>query len=192
MTMVIRSATRNRDEKDPNPPRGHIMRQGSRLVFSQLRGPGVGVVQAYDAARMRRIGLRNNVDTMSSTGNYEAIPSYAGYPDGRMLWGAGGQRRPDPVFTRTLRAQGTQKPVVVDTSWLAVGHVDEFLSFVPNDSPRGWTIAAEDPRGGLQLLEQLRANGDGGARVFAGLARVKGKRFARAGRSVDSLLDDPT
>jgi protein-arginine deiminase len=193
MTMVIRSATKNRG--DENPPPGHLMRQGSRLVFGQLRGPGVGVVQAYDPARMR--GLDQKIDSMSSTGNFEAIPPYtngsARFPNGRMLWGAGGERQPDPVFTRMLRAQGAQRPLVVDTSWLAVGHVDEFVSFVPNDSPRGWTIAVEDPRAGLQLLQRLHDSGAGAARVFDGLARVSesGDDFSRATHTVDELLADP-
>jgi protein-arginine deiminase len=192
ITLLIRSATRNRDAA--NPPAGHVLRQGSRLLFSQLRGPGVGVVQAYDAARMRRLKLHGNVDTMSSTGNFEAIPPYsngrARFPNGRMIWGSGGRRTPDPVFIRMLRAQGTQQPVVIDTSWLAVGHVDEIVSFVPNNSRRGWTIAVEDPRAGIRLLQRLRAAGAGAARMFAGLARYGKTDVVRAARTVDSLLAD--
>jgi protein-arginine deiminase len=193
ITLLLRSATRNRDVA--NPPAGHLLRQGSRLVFSQLRGPGVGVVQAFDAARMRRLNLHGNVDTMSSTGNFEAIPPYshgrARFPNGRMIWGSGGRRTPDPTFTRMLRAQGTQRPVVIDTSWLAVGHIDEIMSFVPIKSRRGWTIAVEDPRAGIRLLQRLRAAGDGGARMFAGLARYGPAGIVRAARTVDSLLADP-
>jgi protein-arginine deiminase len=193
ITLLLRSATRNRDKA--NPPAGHLLREGSRLVFSQLRGPGVGVVQAYDAARMRRLKLHGNVDTMSSTGNFEAIPPYshgrARFPNGRMIWGSGGRRTPDPTFLRMLRAQGTQRPVVIDTSWLAVGHVDEIMSFVPTRSRRGWTIAVEDPRAGVRLLQRLRAAGAGGARAFAGLTRYGRTNIMRAARSVDSLLADP-
>ncbi len=190
--LLLRSATRNRDTA--NPPAGHLLREGSRLLFSQLRGPGVGVVQAYDAARLRRLSLHGNVDTMSSTGNFEAIPPYsnggARFPNGRMIWGSGGRRTPDPVFARMLRAQGTQRPLVIDTSWLAVGHVDEIVSFVSNNSRRGWTIAVEDPRSGIQLLQRLRATGHGGARVFAGLARYGPTDIGPAARTVDSLLAD--
>jgi protein-arginine deiminase len=192
ITLLLRSATRSRDAQ--NPPAGHLLRAGSRLVFSQLRGPGVGVVQAYDAARMRRLKLRGNVDTMSSTGNFEAVPPYsqgrARFPNGRMIWGSGGRRTPDPAFIRMLRAQRTQRPVVIDTSWLAVGHVDEIISFVPTKSRRGWTIAVEDPRAGIRLLQRLRATGAGGAPMFAGLARPGGKGIVRAARTVDSLLAD--
>jgi protein-arginine deiminase len=91
-----------------------------------------------------------------------------------------------------LRAQGT-RPLVVNTSWLTVGHVDEFVSFVPNDSKRGWTIAVEDPQAGLRLLRRLRAEGHGRARVFPGLARVEPSdppRPVPATRTVDRLLAD--
>ncbi len=194
ITLLLRSATKNRDTV--NPPAGHLLRNGSRILFSELRGPGVGVVQAYDPARMRRLNLRvpDNVDTMSSTGNFEAIPPYshgrARFPNGRMIWGAGGRRAPDPGFIRMLRAQGMQKPLVVDTSWLEVGHVDEIVSFVPNNSRRGWTIAVEDPLAGIRLLKRLRATGHGSARLFAGLARYSSTGIVRAARTVDSLLAD--
>ncbi len=194
ITLLLRSATKNRDTV--NPPAGHLLRNGSRILFSQLRGPGVGVVQAYDPGRMRSLNLRvaGNVDTMSSTGNFEAIPPYsnerARFPDGRIIWGAGGRRAPDPTFTQMLRAQRTQQPLVVDTSWLEVGHVDEIVSFVPNNLRRGWTIAVEDPLAGIRLLQRLRATGHGDARLFAGLARYSSKAVVRAARSVNSLLDD--
>ena len=123
MTIVLRSATKNRGSD--NPPPGHLMRDSSRIVFSRLRGPGVGVVQAYDAKRMRGLKPHNDIDTMSSTGNFEAIPPYRDgrkrFPNGRMIWGAGPGRKPDPSFTRMLRAQGAQRPIVVDSSWLSVG-----------------------------------------------------------------------
>ena len=190
MSMVLRSATKNRGNE--NPPPGHLMRQGSRIVYSHLRGPGVGVVQAYDPRRMR--GLADPIDSMSSTGNFEAIPPYSHggqhFPDGRPIYGEGGKRKPDPNFIRMLRAQGT-RPLVVDTSWLTVGHVDEFVSFVPNDSKRGWTIAVEDPHAGLSLLKRLKAEGHGRARVFPGFARVGSgypPKPVPATRTVDSLL----
>jgi protein-arginine deiminase (PAD) len=192
MTMVLRSATKNRGTE--NPPPGHLMRQGSRIVYSHLRGPGVGVVQAYDPRRMR--GLPQLTDSLSSTGNFEAIPPYSHggqqFPDGRPIYGEGAERKPDPNFIRMLRAQGT-RPLVVNTNWLTVAHVDEFVSFVPNDSKRGWTIAVEDPHAGLLLLKRLQAEGHGRARVFGGLARVgpgNPPKPVPATRTVDSLLAD--
>jgi protein-arginine deiminase len=192
MTIVLRSATKNRGSD--NPPPGHLLRAGSRIVFSKLRGPGVGVVQAYDAKRMRAFAPHNKIDTMSSTGNFEAIPPYRKgpkrFPNGRMIWGAGQGRRPDPHFLRMLRSQGTQRPLVVDSGWLSVGHVDEFLSFVPNHSHRGWTIAVEDPNAGIALLKRLQKEGNGGAKVFPGLFRIHGTDAVHAARTVDDLLAD--
>lgn len=54
-----------------------------------------------------------------------------GYPYGRIVYGdssAGGLCHAGPFFA----AQRLQKPIVLDSTWLDVGHVDEFLSFVPD------------------------------------------------------------
>lgn len=54
-----------------------------------------------------------------------------GYPYGRIVYGdsaQGGLCHAGPFFA----AQRLQKPIVLDSAWLDVGHVDEFLSFVPH------------------------------------------------------------
>jgi hypothetical protein len=34
-----------------------------------------------------------------------------------------------------LAAQGIQDPILIDTSFLSIGHVDEQIQFVPGDGP---------------------------------------------------------
>lgn len=111
---------------------------------------------------------------LNFTGNVESLPPYPGHPRGRVVYGATARRHPDRSFTTMPRAQGAQPPVVLDTSWLLVGHVDETVHVVRADNARGWTLAVADPRLALRLLRQARDAGEGGQRLLAGtVAREK-------------------
>jgi protein-arginine deiminase len=68
--------------------------------------------------------------------------------------------------------------VVIDTSWLLVGHADETMHVVRSDNARGWTLMVADP---LLALEELRKAPE--TEFFAGTPDA---------RPVDSLLADPT
>jgi len=47
------------------------------------------------------------------------------------------------------------RKIMLATKWLAVGHIDEYLSIVPTRySPCGYAIVRADPRGALELLEK--------------------------------------
>jgi protein-arginine deiminase len=62
------------------------------------------------------------------------------------LYGSdGGDASPNPAFVELLETQGPQEPLAIDTSWLGVGHIDEFLSFTSADNNRGWTAVIADP-----------------------------------------------
>lgn len=150
-------------------------RPAGRQVFNALRGPDVAVVQEWsDDGRDALVDLRN------ATGNIESLPPYRGYPQGRLVYGTDpdGPFRPDPAFIGLLEAQGEQPPVVVDTSWLLVGHADETMHVVRADNSRGWTLMVADPR--LALAELAAARG---TEFFAGTPNA---------RPVDTLLADPT
>ncbi|WP_443744641.1 protein-arginine deiminase family protein [Streptomyces somaliensis] len=91
-------------------------------------------------------------------------------PAGRIIMG---ERRDDGskparAMRTLLRAQGVQDPLFLDTSWLHVGHVDEFVQFLPAPgTPRGWRIAVADPEAGLRLLRDAQEAGHGGTRMFS-------------------------
>ncbi|TJZ49480.1 hypothetical protein FCH28_24560 [Streptomyces piniterrae] len=139
------------------------LRRAGRLLFRDLRGPDIGVVQQYTTHR------DPNVDELLNfTGNFESLPPYRGFPHGRVVYGSSAGRRPDPSFVRMLRAQGQQPPVELDTSWLVVGHADETVHVVRADNACGWTLAVSDPRLALDLLRRAQRAGEGGQRLFAG------------------------
>ncbi len=150
-------------------------RPAGRLIFRDLRGPDVGVVQ--ELAAKPSPGLD---DLLNMGGNLETLPPYAGYPQGRVLYGAG-SRRPDPAYLKLVTSQGYQPPVVVDTSWLMVGHADETTHVVRANNARGWTLAVADPRLAAKLLRDVQRRGGGNQRLFA-------DTNAKSKPTVDSLL----
>ncbi|MEV8377628.1 protein-arginine deiminase family protein [Kribbella sp. NPDC056861] len=136
-------------------------RPAGRLLYRDLRGPDVGIVQ--ELSPVASDGLD---DLLNMGGNIEALPPYDGYPHGRVLYGSGA-RRPDAGFITMVTGQEFQPPVVVDTSWLMVGHADETTHVVRADNARGWTLAVADPRLAVELLRKAQQNGAGKAQLFA-------------------------
>ncbi|MFJ6657766.1 protein-arginine deiminase domain-containing protein [Streptomyces sp. NPDC091377] len=141
-------------------------REAGRELYEKLRGPGVAVVQVANSPRSGEWSL-------NSMGNLETIPPHrhAGkdFPAGRIIMG---QRKdsgakPAKKMTDFLRAQGMQSPLLLDTSWLEVGHVDEFIQFLPADTPRGWRVGIADPDAGLDLLRKAQREGHGAKRMFS-------------------------
>jgi protein-arginine deiminase len=130
------------------------VREAGRQVF-ELRGPGVGAIQFEEGRR----------DEVNSMGNVETTPPYelngVSYPAGRIITGAQGQKL--PASLEFFQAQGAQDPIVLDSNWLGIGHVDEFVQFLPADNERGWTIAVMDPAAGRKVLEEAQAAGHGDA-----------------------------
>ncbi|SOD63410.1 protein-arginine deiminase [Streptomyces zhaozhouensis] len=142
------------------------LRDGGRTAFTVFRGADTAVLQEFTADRVGDDEHSALWGSFSSTGNFLVAPPYrtaaADFPTGRVLYGSdGGLAAPDPAFTGLLAAQGEQDPLAVDTSWLGVGHIDEFLSFVPADNERGWAALVADPDWGLRLLAEVAEAGGG-------------------------------
>jgi protein-arginine deiminase len=65
---------------------------------------------------------------------------------------------------RFLQSQGdgSQSPLFLEAGWLAIGHVDEFVQFLPSSSsPTNFTIAVADTRSALDLLRSIQTAGHG-------------------------------
>ncbi|HEY3559977.1 MAG TPA: protein-arginine deiminase family protein [Kribbella sp.] len=142
-------------------PAADTPRPSGRLLYRELRGPDIGVVQ--ELAAKASPGLD---DLLNMGGNIESLPPYAGHPRGRIVYGSG-ERHPDAGFITMVTGQGYQPPVVVDTSWLMVGHADETTHVVRANNARGWTLAVADPRLGARLLRDVQRQGGGSQQLFA-------------------------
>ncbi|WP_428837158.1 protein-arginine deiminase domain-containing protein [Streptomyces coeruleofuscus] len=152
MRVMLRSAQPDRD--------------AGRELFEKVRGRDVGVVQVTDRAEPDDWSL-------NSMGNLETIPPYAhggrSFPAGRIIMGErkDSGARPSKVMRTMLKSQGLQDPLLLDTSWLGVGHVDEFVQFLPADTPRGWRLGVADPEAGLELLRDAKRDGHGKTKMFS-------------------------
>ncbi|MFD9908217.1 protein-arginine deiminase domain-containing protein [Streptomyces sp. NPDC059063] len=152
MRVLIRSAQPDRD--------------AGRELYEKLRGPDVGVVQVS--------GVRDSEEwTLNSMGNLETIPPYTlgnkSYPAGRIIQGYRKDTgsKPAKAMRTFLASQGAQSPLLLDTSWLSVGHVDEFIQFLPADTERGWRIGVADPEAGVELLRKAKREGHGAKKMFS-------------------------
>jgi hypothetical protein len=96
-------------------------------------------------------------------GNLLVSPPLPGYPLGRIVLGSDGDTRvcrAQPFYAR----QRVQAPLVVDPTWLSVGHVDEMLSFVPDATaaakrdPWPWKMLIVSARLGYVLAYAASAN----------------------------------
>ncbi|GKU16439.1 unnamed protein product, partial [Fusarium langsethiae] len=128
-------------------------RVAGRQLFEYYRQAGVGAVQHLGGKR----------DEINSGGNIEAIPPYTykgkTWPAGRVILGNHGKQKHH--ILPYLEAQESQYPLLLDTAWLAIGHVDEFLQFLPAKNKRGWVAVIDDPRAAIKLLQDTRKAGHG-------------------------------
>lgn len=98
-------------------------------------------------------------------GNFEVTPPSPKHPFGRVYYGNrkspqgtlhGAQfagRTMNKEYVEFFRRQQVQEPIELWTDWLGVGHVDEYVSFVPANTPRGYVMLLASPKLGKTLLE---------------------------------------
>lgn len=114
--------------------------------------------------------------SFDSHGNHDLLPPYengaAKYPYGRIITGSGVL----PETWEWYDAQKVQGPTLkVTTNWLAVGHVDEILSYAPAKTARGWKLLHGDDALAKAMFEKLAKDGHGDVEVFAGqTVKLKG------------------
>lgn len=98
-------------------------------------------------------------------GNLLVTPPIDGFPHGRILYGhaVNFECRMQDFFDH----QRVQAPFHVDSSWLSVGHVDEYISFLPDAANPAWPwkILLMSPRLGYSIawLASVRNNIAAGA-----------------------------
>lgn len=133
-------------------------RSAGKVTFVTLRDTGIGAWQDMDLDT----GLWASRD---SYGNLETIPPYTlgdrSYPAGRVIQGEWAKEGETPLIRSFLQAQEIQDPILLDSSWLYVGHVDEYIQFLPANNERGWVLFISDPLLGLKLYRDAEEAGHG-------------------------------
>uniref|UniRef100_A0ABM5ENX8 Protein-arginine deiminase n=1 Tax=Pogona vitticeps TaxID=103695 RepID=A0ABM5ENX8_9SAUR len=139
--------------------------------FKRILGPDFGYVT--------REPKNGRVSSLDSFGNLDISPPVKvrgkEYPLGRILIGSSfpgpGNRKMAKVVRDFLYAQKVQSPVELYSDWLTVGHVDEFLSFVPAPDRKGFRLLLASPLSCLNLFKEKQKEGYGDAALFEGLGR---------------------
>jgi protein-arginine deiminase len=112
----------------------------------------------------------HTVTKIDSFGNLEVSPPVTvngrDYPLGRILYGdtddainPHDRRHFQTSLQQFLIAQQVQAPVKLFSDWLSVGHIDEFMTFVPAPSPKGFKLLLASPDACYQLLQDLQSQG---------------------------------
>ncbi|XP_063273324.1 protein-arginine deiminase type-2-like [Prinia subflava] len=154
-------------------PRERGMEQ---LPVKELLGPDFGYVHKeplFEAAA-----------SLDSFGNVEVSPpvSVAGkeYPLGRILIGssfpASAGRRMTRLVRDFLHAQRVQAPVELYSDWLAVGNVNEFVTFVPTSDKKRFRMLLASPAACYRLFREKQKEGQGEATMFKGYSGTDTKR----------------
>uniref|UniRef100_A0A4W5PAE7 Peptidyl arginine deiminase, type II n=1 Tax=Hucho hucho TaxID=62062 RepID=A0A4W5PAE7_9TELE len=161
------------------------MNRGDRWMqdfpYDVLLGPDFGYVTrtAYD----------EEVSSLDSFGNLEVSPPVIVngkiYPLGRIIIGvafptATKGRNMTKVVQDFLWAQKVQEPIALFSDWLLVGHVDEFMTFVPAADKKGFRLLLASPDAGYKLFRGLQKDGHGQAKMFDAEEEI----------TVDEILSD--
>ncbi|KAH6651263.1 hypothetical protein F5144DRAFT_589523 [Chaetomium tenue] len=135
-------------------------REAGRQVFSQLRSVGIGGFQPGS-------GSGFGWEEINSGGNIETIPPYTSrdgkrWSNGRVIMGQHFGTYPADSMVKFLQSQQAQTPLFLETGWLAVGHVDEMVQFLPTTTtPLNFTLAIADTTSALTLLQTANTTGHG-------------------------------
>ncbi|XP_014388437.1 PREDICTED: protein-arginine deiminase type-4 [Myotis brandtii] len=155
------------------------------VVFDSPRNRGlkefpVKCLLGPDFGYVTRGPQTGGVTNLDSFGNLEVSPPVTvgkkKYPLGRILIGhsmypSAKSQEMHQALQDFLAAQQVQAPVKLYSDWLYVGHVDEFLSFVP--AHKGFRLLLASPRSCYKLFQEQLKEGHGEALLFEG---VKNKR----------------
>uniref|UniRef100_A0AAQ5XW69 Protein-arginine deiminase n=1 Tax=Amphiprion ocellaris TaxID=80972 RepID=A0AAQ5XW69_AMPOC len=162
------------------------MNRGDRWMqnfpYEELLGPNFGYVT--------RTAENEEVSSLDSFGNLEVSPPVTvngkKYPLGRIIIGvafptATKGRNMTKVVQEFLFAQKVQEPVALFSDWLLVGHVDEFMTFVPASDRKCYLcLLCACPDAGYKLFRGLQNDGHGQAKMFDDEEQI----------TVDEILND--
>lgn len=167
-------------------------RTGGRQVFEQLRGAGVGGFQPPTGT-----GSGFGHREINSFGNLETIPPHTSksgvlYKAGRIIMGKHFDELPAKAMLDFLHGQQLQSPLILETGWLLIGHVDEFVQFLPYNNSLGFTIRIADTRADVKLLQGLQDTGQGGIQAISFKSNDEGAQEPGMNMTVSQVLSNQT
>ncbi len=149
----------------------HRWRALQNWVYQTLISRDVGLY--YPAA-----GSLDGINDGNSGGNIAVTPPVKKtrnngttyYHYGRIYYGDHTYSTVDASSQAFFRAQNMQAPIVLNTDWLAVGHVDEMMTFIPDNNPadpfKKWKLLVASPAKAYEILDQ-NENAHGNAKLLA-------------------------
>uniref|UniRef100_A0A8C1E404 Peptidyl arginine deiminase, type II n=1 Tax=Cyprinus carpio carpio TaxID=630221 RepID=A0A8C1E404_CYPCA len=162
-------------------------------------------MQGPDFGYVTRNALNEKVSSLDSFGNLEVSPPVTvngkSYPLGRIIIGvafptATRGRNMTQVVQDFLWAQKVQEPIALYSDWLVVGHVDEFMTFVPAPDRKKFRLLLASPDAGYKVFKSLQKKGHGEAEMFPGLPEVisvneilSDKKLQAENRYVQNCID---
>ncbi|XP_044625738.1 protein-arginine deiminase type-4 isoform X3 [Equus asinus] len=160
------------------------------VVFDSPRNRGlkefpIKCVRGPDFGYVTRGAQTEEITDLDSFGNLEVSPpvTVAGktYPLGRVLIGSSSypsheSQEMHQALRDFLVAQQVQAPVELYSDWLYVGHVDEFMTFVPAHK-KGFRLLLASPRSCYKLFQELLKEGHGEALLFEGVTKRKRQKI---------------
>ena len=122
----------------------------------KLLGSGKGLFRMRDFIANPPPGSSSTFGSGEFGGNLELIPFSEDWPMGRILLGNIMSTEFQDFFKAQKMggAQAVQEPIEVDSSWLVVGHVDEFMGFAKG-GPHGFKVIHGDPKLAHNLLDSM-------------------------------------
>jgi protein-arginine deiminase len=112
---------------------------------------------------------QQEVTKLDSFGNLEVSPPVTvngvHYPFGRIIFGGTrpevieNPRRKLKVLRDFFVAQQVQAPFEIFSDWLSVGHIDEFMNFVPAPNEKGFKLTIASPNICYEILRRLQDEG---------------------------------
>ncbi|XP_043097375.1 protein-arginine deiminase type-2 isoform X2 [Puntigrus tetrazona] len=165
--------------------------------IESILGPDFGYVT--------RDASNGEVSSLDSFGNLEVSPPVTvngkSYPLGRIIIGvafptATHGRNMTQVVQEFLWAQKVQEPIALYSDWLYVGHVDEFMTFVPAPDRKKFRLLLASPDAGYKVFKGLQKKGHGEAEMFSGLPEaisvnklLSNKKLQDENRYVQNCID---
>jgi len=106
---------------------------------------------------------KGQANSLDYGGNLEVSPPVevdgVAYPFGRIYYGGASSYVPKAQTRNALDAMQVQKPFMADSTWLCVGHIDEFTTTIPDPSaPKGFRFVISDTHSAWEVLEKMSPN----------------------------------